>query len=444
MTPVNYEPVHKRPYEIFLSHSSTDKKTTVNALYYWLNDIANIRVWYDSADLPKGVQFIPALAQSITQCRSMVIVLSKASIESAWVEQEYNYALNHMAHFRDFKIIPIVVDDVDVPGFLQNQNYIMMPDGQITLDFCDQLLGAIYPGNVTLDPSRSQDIYISRTWRAAESEIADAICKELAEANFRLIGDRQDHPSFTNERLRVESIVTSCGGMVAILPYRSNSDTTGYTSEFMLEEVYIAMRSQLPTVIFAEEGVELADDIAGFASNLVINIGRPLAPDALSRGIDYMREHWKSPQKPHQVFFAGSFETAIRNHVVQKTIQRITGMQCILGDNIRDANKSVQQAITARISDSSLMIADITGTKRPTDSDEFEVKDPINTFIELGIARGLNITYYMITNEPERRAPFMFRDSQLFRYQDESELIGLIHSLVYPYRRRILNYEIEH
>ena len=50
----------------------------------------------------------------------------------------------------------------------------------------------------------------------------------------------------------------------------------------------------------------------------------------------------------------------------------------------------------------------------------------------------------MITNEPERRAPFMFRDSQLFRYQDESELIGLIHSLVYPYRRRILNYEIEH
>ena len=40
-----------------------------------------------------------------------------------------------------------------------------------------------------------------------------------------------------------------------------------------------------------------------------------------------------------------------------------------------------------------------------------------------------------------KRLPFMFQDAQVVFYANESELLGRCRRFLFPYRRRILNYE---
>jgi hypothetical protein len=102
-------------------------------------------------------------------------------------------------------------------------------------------------------------------------------------------------------------------------------------------------------------------------------------------------------------------------------------MPCIIGDRLREGQ--VQQLITKKISDAFVMIADIS-------------EDNINTLVEAGIARGTGKRLHLMARGPRRKPPFMFRDQQVEYYSDDVELLGTLHRIIYPYRRRILNYEI--
>jgi hypothetical protein len=68
--------------------------------------------------------------------------------------------------------------------------------------------------------------------------------------------------------------------------------------------------------------------------------------------------------------------------------------------------------------------------------------DNINTLIEMGAARAAKIPYHMVAAAPRRRPPFMFRDVQVDHYENDAQLLGIMHKLVYPYRRRVLNFEL--
>jgi hypothetical protein len=74
------------------------------------------------------------------------------------------------------------------------------------------------------------------------------------------------------------------------------------------------------------------------------------------------------------------------------------------------------------------MIADIT-------------EDNLNTCVEAGIAKGTETKLNLIAKEPRKRPPFMFRDLKVFHYADDMELLAVVHRILHPYRRRILNYE---
>jgi hypothetical protein len=58
----------------------------------------------------------------------------------------------------------------------------------------------------------------------------------------------------------------------------------------------------------------------------------------------------------------------------------------------------------------------------------------------MGLAAGTNVE--IISGGESRRPPFMLRSLQMPSYQDEIELVGIIHNIVRPYRRRIINAEL--
>lgn len=76
---------------------------------------------------------------------------------------------------------------------------------------------------------------------------------------FRLIGDSKDRKSFFGKEdlKRVRSIISSCVGLVAILPDRGY----GKTSPFMLEEIRFGREFMLPSLIVAESHVDLDEDL---------------------------------------------------------------------------------------------------------------------------------------------------------------------------------------
>jgi len=368
------------------------------------------------------------LAEAITECRSLIIVLSEASVKSGWVKEEYNAALGQRTQFQDFRIIPIRIEECEVPGFLHTTKWLNIEGDNFDIVTANDLLTSLYYDDVDLGLGKNRDVYISRTWRESEAHLADTICRRLVKAGFRLIGDSEDQEGF-DEGQRVESIISSCGGLVAILPDRGQ----GKTSKYMLKEIEIARNLSLPYLIVKESTVDLPGELADQATDVLDADPAPTDElansSSLQNGIELLREEWASPAKPHYVFFGTDFddEHADRNRAIKQTIQRVTAMPCVMGDELRTGQ--IQRVITGRIRDAFMMIADIS-------------EENINTCIEAGIARGAKTRFHLVASEPRRRPPFMFRDQQVWHYADDVDLLGKIHRIVYPYRRRVLNWEL--
>ncbi len=71
--------IGKRHFRAFLSHAHVDKNKA-DALFHFLNDVANIPVWYDAVNLPPGATIAENLFEAIENSRAAIILLSQQSI----------------------------------------------------------------------------------------------------------------------------------------------------------------------------------------------------------------------------------------------------------------------------------------------------------------------------------------------------------------------------
>jgi hypothetical protein len=298
------------------------------------------------------------------------------------------------------------------------------PGQDDVLNLC-WLLAALYYDEGRLDFDNTRDLYISRSWRDSEAVLADFICQQLVQAGFRLIGDALDQPSWDEER--VTSIIRSCGGLVSILPDRGQ----GKTSKYMLRETQIGKMSGLSCLIVAEPAV----DIPEMEAQTTIRMAAQYSADGqgtqkdLVKAFGELAEDWKEPMNPRWIFFSTNFDEAhkIRNRHIKKLVERVAAMPCIMGEDIREAQ--IQKYIIERVREACLVIADIS-------------EENLNTCIETGIALGAKRPLHLVCHEPRRKPPFMFRDQQVWYYEDDAQLLGIVHKLVFPYRRRVLNWEL--
>jgi TIR domain len=185
--------IRERDYHVLLSCKDADKEIIDN-LHYWLQKIASIPVWYDSLKLPGGSSIDKELPKAIANCRSIILVLSKASIASGWIRKQYEIATEHQMKFRDFHIIPVRIEECDPPDYIGPVNIIDLYSQGLDLDNASSLLYSLYYNDIGFEFEKPE-IYVSRTWREDkhnEVELADYVCKLLIDTGFRLIGDSKD------------------------------------------------------------------------------------------------------------------------------------------------------------------------------------------------------------------------------------------------------------
>ncbi|UOD32165.1 toll/interleukin-1 receptor domain-containing protein [Massilia violaceinigra] len=106
---------------IFLSHSHADKEFARKLG----SDLRRFGfgVWIDEAEINIGDSLIAKIREGLDQVDYVAAILSKASIASQWVTRELDIASNREIQEERVLVLPLVLEIVELPGFLKGKFY---------------------------------------------------------------------------------------------------------------------------------------------------------------------------------------------------------------------------------------------------------------------------------------------------------------------------------
>jgi hypothetical protein len=106
---------------VFISYSHADK-TFARRIAADLQRVG-CRVWIDEGELNVGDRLMPKIRAAIEDMDFVVAVLSNTSVESEWVKVELDLAMNRELKQKEVIVLPIIVDEVELPAFLAGKLY---------------------------------------------------------------------------------------------------------------------------------------------------------------------------------------------------------------------------------------------------------------------------------------------------------------------------------
>ena len=106
---------------IFMSHSSADK-LFVRRLAEDLRKNGHY-VWVDEAEIKIGDSLIGKIEEGIENTEYLGVVISSSSNKSEWVTREVRTALNQEIYGKKVKVLPILLENVNIPLFLCDKKY---------------------------------------------------------------------------------------------------------------------------------------------------------------------------------------------------------------------------------------------------------------------------------------------------------------------------------
>jgi len=112
---------------VFVSHTSSDKRFA-ERLAIALRAIG-YNVWYADWAIEPGDSIIEKIEAGLAEHDTLLILLSPASIKSEWVKRELNSAIMAQLNGHDVKVIPLLVEDCEIPPTLSAVKYIDVRPG---------------------------------------------------------------------------------------------------------------------------------------------------------------------------------------------------------------------------------------------------------------------------------------------------------------------------
>ena len=106
---------------VFISYSHADS-AFVNILAANLVR-RNAHVWVDTWELNVGDSILNKVQQAIQDSSALLVILSKASVASEWCRKELNAGLMRELDEKRVVVLPVLVDDCDIPIFLREKMY---------------------------------------------------------------------------------------------------------------------------------------------------------------------------------------------------------------------------------------------------------------------------------------------------------------------------------
>lgn len=106
---------------VFLSHNQADKEFVRKLA----QDLENhgVRYWLDEAEMKIGDSLIQKIREGIDSVDFFAVILSPNSVNAPWVVNELDVAMNHQISGKPIKVLPILLKECELPGFLVGKYY---------------------------------------------------------------------------------------------------------------------------------------------------------------------------------------------------------------------------------------------------------------------------------------------------------------------------------
>ena len=106
---------------VFISYSHKDKEFVRRLVSDLILFGADVLI--DEQELKIGDSLIEKLRTAIDRTEYVIAVISNHSVDSPWVRKELDIAMNQEIEGNKVKVLPLLLSDVDLPGFLKGKVY---------------------------------------------------------------------------------------------------------------------------------------------------------------------------------------------------------------------------------------------------------------------------------------------------------------------------------
>lgn len=106
---------------IFISYSHADKERV--DLLAAMMVRKNAQVWVDTWELNVGDSLIQRVQDALTESDALLVILSKASVQSEWCKKELSAGLIRELDEKRVVVLPVLLEDCEIPLFLREKMY---------------------------------------------------------------------------------------------------------------------------------------------------------------------------------------------------------------------------------------------------------------------------------------------------------------------------------
>lgn len=179
------------PPRVFVSHASEDKDRFVNRFAAKLRE-NGVDAWLDKWEMLPGDSLVDKIfEEGLKDAQAVVVVLSRISVEKPWVREELNAAVVKRINTGS-KLIPVVIDDCEVPEVLKSTLWQRIVDLNSYQESFSRILAAIF-GTQDKPPVGTSPPYAARFIQAigsltnVDSLVLRLACEEAIAKESELI-----------------------------------------------------------------------------------------------------------------------------------------------------------------------------------------------------------------------------------------------------------------
>src|SRR4051794_4549672 len=111
----------------FISHSAKDK-SFARTLASKLRDY-EVDVWIDHERIKFGDSILAKISEGLSNCDVILVVISFSYVQSPWCRAEYEPLLTKEIEAKRTLVIPVRIDDAEVPVMMSAKRYIDLRGG---------------------------------------------------------------------------------------------------------------------------------------------------------------------------------------------------------------------------------------------------------------------------------------------------------------------------
>jgi TIR domain len=131
------------PPRVFVSHASEDKERFVNRFAARLRE-NGVDAWLDKWEMLPGDSLVDKIfEEGLKDAQAVIVVLSRVSVEKPWVREELNAAVVKRINTGS-KLIPVVIDDCEVPEALKSTLWQRIENLESYQESFDRIVAAIF------------------------------------------------------------------------------------------------------------------------------------------------------------------------------------------------------------------------------------------------------------------------------------------------------------